>query len=104
MVKILNNPSGEFGYVTGKAGGWVNQGAWPNKVEQLTFEGNVVDVLKIVGDRAYIRMWHGESNDPCVIHSWSNIGNKDQVYKGGWKGPAYIVLDYPDGLWVESRS
>jgi hypothetical protein len=98
-VYELNNPTGEYKYVIGDNGGWVNYGHWP-RVEVLTFSGNVVDVIRIDGNRAYIRTWAGETDDPCVVHLWYNIGDDDTVYQGGWKGPAYIVLAYPGDLWI----
>lgn len=100
LTKTLNEPTGEYSYVIGDDGGWVNYAGWP-KVEILTFANNVVDVIKIEGNKAFIRTWKGETNDPCVIHLWSNIGKDDRIYYGGWKGPAYIVLAYPDGYWIE---
>jgi hypothetical protein len=106
LVEKLNSPSNEFNYVTARSGGWVNQGNWPNKVEQLTFAGNFVDVLSIdaARNRAYIRVWKGEDgsgpNDDCVIHHWANIKFDNTVFTGGWHGPAYIVLNYADGVWI----
>lgn len=100
MVEHLNDPTGEYNYVTGHAVGWVNQGYWP-KVECLTFAGNVVDVLRIEGNKAFIRTWHGEKDDPCTVHHWTNIKSDNTVFVGGWKGPAWIVLEYPGECWIE---
>ena len=106
LVHALNDPNGEFTYVTASHGGWVNKGVWPDSVECLTFSNNIVDVIKIDGNKAYIRTWKGETDDPCVIHIWVNIGNQQdgkggyRLY-GGWKGVAKIVLAYDDPVWVE---
>lgn len=92
-------------YVSAHQGGWVNYGNWPN-VETLTFEGNFVDVLSVdpAKNRAYIRVWNGEdgsgADDDCVIHHWTNIGPRGQVYLGSWHGPAFIALMYEVGAWI----
>lgn len=108
-VQQINAPyPGAFKYVTNHAGGWVNNEFWP-KVECLTFEGNIFDVLDIdeIKGRAFIRVWNGELVDECVIHSWLNIGNKRQpdgsypIYRGSWRGPAFIILAYEPGAWVD---
>jgi hypothetical protein len=96
-VESLNPIS--YSYVTGSHVGWVNKGEWP-MVETLTFSGNLVDVVRIEGNRAYIRTWKGELDDPCTKHHWTNIKNDDTVFEGGWKGPAWIILAYPDGAWI----
>jgi hypothetical protein len=100
LVYDKNTPTNEYKYVIGHNGGWVNYGYWP-RVEVLTFAGNVVDVTRIEGNKAFIRTWRGETDDPCVIHLWANIGEDDKVYYGGWNGPAWIVLAYVGELWIE---
>lgn len=100
MVEKLN-PFKVFKYVTGHAMGWVNNAQWPH-VESLTFRGNKVDVIRIDHQkkRAYIRTWNGESDDPAVIHTWSNIDARNNLYDTG-RGTGYIVLAYPGDAWID---
>jgi hypothetical protein len=102
LVVDKNTPHNTLGAVIGFKRGWVNKGEWP-LVEQLTFEDNIVDVLKIERGRAYIRVWKGETDDPCVIHNWHNIDQEGKMYgpqNPRGDGIGYIVLDYPEGVWI----
>ena len=46
-----------------EAVGWHNQGK-DNRVEQLTFSGNVVDVTRIEGNKAYIKCYYNSQKPP----------------------------------------
>jgi hypothetical protein len=46
--------------------GWHNMGE-PNRVEQLTFSGNIVEVLRIVGNQAYVKTYFNNAAPPPVI-------------------------------------
>jgi hypothetical protein len=111
LVEALNKPHGTLAYVTNTGGGWVNGGEWP-LVQQLTFVSfvengkwlNLVDVLRIEGRKAFIRTWHGETNDPYVIHRWVNIQRDGSLLgtqnpKGD--GIGYIVFEYPGDVWID---
>lgn len=50
-------------YVMKPAVGWHNTGAG-NRVEQLTFSGNIVEVTKIVGGKAYIKSFYNSLPAP----------------------------------------
>lgn len=50
-----------------KAVGWHNTGKG-NRVEQLTFSGNIVDVRHIEGKKAYIRTFYHNQKPPAKIH------------------------------------
>jgi hypothetical protein len=93
------NPGRLFKYVTKRQQGWCNFGKWP-KVETLTFSNNMVDVIKIEGNRAYIRTWNGEEFDPCVIHKWVNVDRWNNLYDTG-RGQGFIVLAYKGPVWIE---
>jgi hypothetical protein len=99
LVETLNPNT--LKYIKGQQHGWVNYGKWP-KVECLTFSGNIVDVIAIdeSRNRAYIRTWKGETDDPCVIHRWVNVDNKGKLYDTG-RGEGFIVLAYTSPVWIE---
>lgn len=46
--------------------GWHNGGKWP-RVEQLTFGGNFVEVIKIDGDKCYIKHYFNDQLPPIPI-------------------------------------
>lgn len=107
LVETLDAPHGTYGYVIRTSAGWSNRGEIFPKVEQLTFCNNVVKVIGIEGRRAYIQPWRGET-DPIeaahVIHRWYNVNERGDVLdcqNPGGDGIGYIVLDYPDGIWLD---
>lgn len=70
MTRIATiNPGRAYNYffsapdVLAKYIGWHNQGDG-NRVEQLTFSGNLVEVRKVVGDRAYVKTFCVEDAPP----------------------------------------
>jgi hypothetical protein len=106
LVFKLDELHGTYGYVTRTSAGWSNRGQEFPKVEELTFCDNVVDVIRIEGNRRYIRTWRGEEADPCVIHRWVNIDSHNSLFgcqNPGGDGLGFIVLDYPDGVWLEAE-
>jgi hypothetical protein len=105
VVHALNDPRNAFTYVTRESAGWSNRGqTWPEKMEPIAFEDNLVEVVRVEGIRAYLRMWNGEIDDLCVIHRWWNI-DQDSVMHDAQnnitEGPGYIVLAYPGEYWIE---
>jgi GH25 family lysozyme M1 (1,4-beta-N-acetylmuramidase) len=68
VYKIQNKPNYQFISPThlGDNVGWHNNGE-PNKVEQLTFSGNIVEVLRIEGRKAFITVQHLEDGPPVTI-------------------------------------
>jgi hypothetical protein len=105
LVEKLDTPHGTFGYITRESAGWSNRGqTWPEKMEPIAFCNNLVEVVRIDGNKAYIRLWNGETDDPCVIHQWTNIDKSNNLYgcqNPGGDGIGYIILAYPGEYWVE---
>ena len=52
-----------FNYVFKQASGWQNRATF-GLVESLTFSGNIVEVLKIEGQRAYIKALRPKDTPP----------------------------------------
>lgn len=102
LVFDLNDPLGNFAYVTGGASGWANAGKFP-WVTPLGFEDNFLDILDIDDSkgRAQFRTWSGERDDPAVIHRWRNINYNGSLFDAHNGNPGYIVLDYPDPCYVD---
>lgn len=66
--KIQGNPNYQFSnpYTLSDSVGWHNEGA-PNKVEQVVFSGNIVEVLRVVGNKAYIKTVPITDAPPSVL-------------------------------------
>jgi hypothetical protein len=102
LVATLNDPYGNTHYVTGASNGWANSGNFP-KVTPLGFEDNLLDIIAIDDEhgRAQFRTWHGEIDDPCVAHHWWNINYDGNLFEAHNALPGWIVLDYPDPVFVD---
>jgi hypothetical protein len=75
FVRTINSQAGrKFQFVDWFLGckilkhsvGWHNTGKG-NRVEQLTFSGNIVDVIAIEGNKAYIRCYYNDELPPAPI-------------------------------------
>jgi hypothetical protein len=64
-LKLINTPKA-YDYLIKPASGWHNQGAY-NVMQQLTFSGNVVNVTRIEGERAYIETYFLDQAPPKEI-------------------------------------
>jgi len=62
-VKKINVTTKNYNYLVKPDSGWHNQGE-ENHFEELTFSGNVLDVLRIEGNRAYIRTYFTNETPP----------------------------------------
>jgi hypothetical protein len=60
------NSKSTMDYLFKTASGWHNQGA-SNLVEQLTFSGNIVNVLRIEDNKAFIQTYFNDQEPPIQI-------------------------------------
>jgi hypothetical protein len=105
LVQKINTPEA-FKYVKRKASGWVNQGPWP-KIEQVTFGSNLVDVIKVVGNKAYIRSMDAKKpapdvtfeSDPYVVHKFTVVTPDGTVVEPP-KGVTYVLVVGLTPLWI----
>lgn len=97
LVKQLNSPAA-FKYVTRKGSGWVNKSPWP-RVEQLSFACNVVEVLRIDGDRCYIDYLNNKKPfqpvnffaNPTLVHRFTVVTPEGKTVSPP-KGDTYILV------------
>jgi lysozyme len=92
--------------------GWHNKG-YDNLIEQLTFAGNIVDVISIEGDRAYIRSFYNDQMPPAPI--WpdkDHLDPKVQLFTTQFKTkldvttngkyPRTLIIANPgERLWID---
>jgi hypothetical protein len=103
----INTPDAQR-YLRKLQSGWLNYGPFP-KMEQLTFGGNLVEVTKIVGNKAYIKTFNNAAAPPATAPD-TLIQTFSIVYSdGSWEmstpvGVAYtfIIANPNDGpLWID---
>lgn len=97
-------------YTRKRDSGWFNRGTWPT-VEQLSFGGNVVEVTKIEGDKAYIKCYYnddappsldGNFYDPSRIHYFSVVDRYGKVTSSpvGHIRTLVIANNKNEKLWI----
>jgi hypothetical protein len=97
-------------YLFHKDSGWQNSGQY-GRVEQLVFENQWLEVLRVSGDRAYIKTFFLDQNQPSSsttkdprIQLFTIVTDEDKII-GTPKGDAYIILMARPGesLYIGTR-
>lgn len=122
FVEKINKMSGGYDYQFMKKGGLKNAVGWhnvgkPNIVEQLTCSGNIVDVTRIDGQRAYIRCFYNTDKppapyicvpgklDPLVQLLTTQYKNKlDITTNGHYPQILIIATSRKQELWIDKRN
>lgn len=100
-----------------EAVGWHNQGK-NNRVEQLTFSGNIVDVVAIEGNKAYIRCFYNTDTPPAIRYKPTSscldplvqlltvqYSNKlDMTTNGKYPRTLIIANDRSERLWIDTAN
>jgi hypothetical protein len=100
-------------YLRREQTGWLNFGPFP-KMEQLTFGGNLVDVTRVKGHRAFIKTYNNAAIPPREVPDNLEIHTRIQAFSvvytdGSWEmetpvGPIYIFIianQTDDPLWID---
>jgi hypothetical protein len=98
--------------------GWHNMGE-PNRVEQLTFSGNVVEVLRIEGNQAFVKTYYNNAAPPAVVLPMPNTlhpmvqlftvqysDHLDMTTSGpkGARYPRTVLIANPgEQLWIDVK-
>ena len=106
LIMAINTLAGAK-YALHTAGGWVNRRGGEDKVQQLSFACNVVEVTSILGQRNYIRSLDNSKtapqityeSDPCVIHSFTVVEPSGYTITTP-KGLALIIVVGTTPLWI----
>ncbi len=101
----INSPAA-MKFLNVKDGGWRNKGdSW--HVEQLGFEGNLVDVIKIKGNKAYIRTLFNNkmptqaNYDACVMHQFHCVTRQNTLVRPDCGLCLILVIANPgEELWI----
>jgi hypothetical protein len=112
FLDAINTPNARR-YLRKLQSGWLNYGPFP-KMEQLTFGGNLVDVTRVKGNRAYIRSFNTANAPPQSGPDSTKPGPLVQTFSvvytdGSWQmetpvGVVYtfIIANPGDGpLWID---
>ncbi len=114
VYSIQGNPNYQFlSKTTFKpAVGWHNQGD-PNRVEQVVFSGNVVEVMRIEDNRAYIKTAFVDAPPPAVpvmptdgrhplIHNFSiQYANRLDITTDGKWARTIVIANAGEQLWID---
>ena len=77
----INTPKA-FRYIQAPHKGWVNHGE-DFTVEQLTFGGNLVEVIRVDGDKAFVKTYFNDQKAPLKIESMTLTQRFTVVYNDG---------------------
>lgn len=104
---INNHNAVSLKYIFHKDSGWQNS-ATKGRVEELGFQGNKVEVLKTIGNRAYLKTFFLNEEPPKVkdlndprIQKFTIVTKEDKL-EGSPKGNVYTFLIARRGeeLWI----
>lgn len=109
-IQKINTPNG-YRYVQKEKSGWTNAGPFP-RVECLTFGGNIVEVTKIVGNKAYVKTYFNNQTPPpefgplSLVQRFSVVYNDGTVEMATPVGNVYTVLIANPGeeLWIDTSN
>lgn len=107
------NTAAAYNYIFKPASGWHNQGDLC-RVEQVTFAGNILDVTRIEGNRAYIRSFDVGSDPPAspIMPNVSNLHPLVQLFTTQYlrwldmttngRYPRVLIVSNPgEELWID---